>query len=399
MAAIVVLALMALAIAPAVSAQQYEGELGEYYEARNEYHAAYSEWQGARTQFNQALTQWRGNRNNQNMTQLMNAAKTACANAANVMLKNMEMVKARIDATPSIPENLRNQIHGEIDNYMSEIQAKQLRVQNAGDDQQVRTEAGELNRYWQQIRIRLKQMTGLTMVESTNMMLQRVEAIAARVQARIQELKDNGVDTAEMESHLGELHLNMEQAREKLGEARNQAGQISENANYSEAFRMVQNQARETLSYMKQAMVALKNMVGVMRQSGHSITLEGIGTLTAQGDGSVRMVGTGTVEVKALIEGTIIVSANASVTTSGEGDQTTLGDGSIQYQGYDSAVIVGTDITVDISGNGIDIVASGTGTVNLTGSGTYSTFGESDYVEGTWTGNGVMVKLATGQAT
>ena len=398
LAAIAVLALLMVAVAPIVNAQQFDRAMQKYHEAKNEYQGAYSEWQGARNDFNQAMSRWRGNRNNANYSQMMNAAKEACVNAANVMLKNMEMVRARIEATLGLSDNEKNQLCAEIDGYMNEILAKQVSIQNAGDEQQIRAAAGELNRYWLQIRVRLKQMTGLIIVESAKAMVQRVEAFTARIEARIQELKDSGIDTASLENWLANLRSEIDHANQEIADAENKVGQITDNLTFVELFQLAQIRVREAVRYIGNSLQELKDIISEMRSNGHAVTIVGSGTLIAQGDGSVYITGTGTVQVKAPIDGNMIVSPNATVTVTGEGTQAVLGNGWKQYQGYDNAVVVGTDITVDINGNGIDIIVAGTGVVRLTGIGTYSSYGENCYVDGTWTASGIAVTLETGQA-
>ena len=90
----------------------------------------------------------------------------------------------------------------------------------------------------------------------------------------------------------------------------------------------------------------------------------------------------------------MIVSKNATVTI-GAGSQGTVDHQENQdvYTGFGSATVTGTSITVQIDGNDISLVAQGTGTVTLSGNGTYTTHGatESTY---NWSEAGVQVNLA-----
>jgi hypothetical protein len=74
-----------------------------------------------------------------------------------------------------------------------------------------------------------------------------------------------------------------------------------------------------------------------------------------------------------------------------------LENGDVRYEGFGSARVTGHDITVSLSGENIWMRASGTGTVTLTGTGSYWTFGENVYLEGSWTAVGVTATLATGE--
>jgi len=398
-AAAAVLALVVVALVPAVSAQPYEKAKGKYEQAKSEYQDIYSQWNDANKEFNQAMSQWRGNRNQQNFSQLMNAARGAATKAAELMVKNMEMVRARIEASIGISENQKERLYAEIDNYINEIRAKQLQIQNAGDQQQIRAAAGELHQYWLQIRVRLQQMTGEIMVNFAEGMVQRVRAIVATVETRVQSMKENGIDTSALENWLAEARSNISAAELKIAEAENIVNQINENTSFAEIYGAIQARIREAVSYLKESLKELKDTISEMKQHGYHVTIQGTGTLVAQGSGSIHLTGTGTVEVRAPIDGNMIVSPNATVTTSGNGVKTLLGNGFYQYQGYDNALITGTNITVDINGNGIDIVASGTGRVRITGTGTYQCYGENQTGEGNWNANGITVVLETGQAT
>ncbi|MFH1820977.1 MAG: hypothetical protein ABH852_00830 [Methanobacteriota archaeon] len=454
MAAIAVLALMMLAVLPAVRADQEDGEVGEqnregaenqhqegvdnqphdgdenqyregeenryhegsgdqfrggvenayqrgresYANAKMNYQDSHKDWKDASDNFKEAMTRWKGDKTDKNFSQLVSASKHSADKAAEMMIRSMEMVRARIEATLGMPNNEKNQLYAEIDNYTNEIRAKQMSIQNAGDQQQIRAAAGELQRYWLQIRVRLQQMNGETIVELATVILQRVQAFAARVEARIQQLKDNDFDTSSFETMLAELRSKIDLAQQTLAQAESDLSQITDNEAFMDIFKEVQKNVRGAVSHLKEALGDLKDIIQGVRGRGHNVTIEGSGTLTAEGNGRVEITGTGTVEVRKPIDGNVRVSLNTTVTTSGNGTTNNIDNNWIQYQGYDNLVITGTDMKVVIEGNGIDIVASGTGTVRITGQGTFSTYGENNYVDDTWKDSESEVTLATGEA-
>ncbi|MGQ9788950.1 MAG: hypothetical protein ACUVQM_06605 [Candidatus Hadarchaeaceae archaeon] len=393
----IMLALMILAMAPAAIAQPYEKARGNYERARSDYQNAYSDWNDANNEFNKAMSQWRGNKDQQNFQQLMNAARTASSKAADLMIRNMEMIRARIEASLGISENQRERIYTEIENYINEIRAKQLNINNAGEEQQIRDAARELHQYWLRVRVRLQQITGLMIVDFAEGMVQRIRAIMASVETKIQLMKENGIDSSALENWLADARLKIEAAEQKLAEAENLVNQINDNSSFAEIYRAIQERIRETVQYLKDALKGLKNTIMEMKRHGYHVTIQGSGTLAAQGNGHIRLTGTGTVEIRAPITGNLIVTPNATVVTSGDGTKTELGNGSFLYQGYDNALITGTEITVVLEGNEIDIVASGTGMVKLTGYGTYKVYGENQTGEGTWDAGGLTVILETGE--
>lgn len=444
MAAIAVLALMVLAVVPAVSADTDNGRTGEknqgttgqqgntgnqsqygdgnqygqessnqfhrrveemyargmqsYSNAKMNYQNSQGDWQSARDEFQQAMSRWRSDKTDSNFSQLVSASKHSADKAAEMMIRSMEMVRARIEATLGMSENEKNRLYNEIDNYISEVRAKQLSIQNAGDKSQIRAAAGELHQYWLQIRMRLQQINGEAALGMANVVLQRVEAFAARVEARIQLLKDNGVDTSNYENLLANLRLRIEAARQLMAQAENGVERMTDNEAFMESSREARRAMKQAMNYLKDALNDLKGIVQESRRRGHNITIEGSGTLTAEGNGRVEITGTGTVRVLAPIDGSVLVTLNATVTTNGDGTTESFDNNWVQYQGYDNLIITGTDMTVIIAGKGIDIIASGTGVVRLSGRGIFSTYGENSYVDDDWEESETSVTLQTGEA-
>jgi len=409
---LVISALMLVAIVPAISAMPYEEQVmqsvtaGPYEDAYQQYVAAlqvfqtaYNDWLLARAAFLDARLQWRQDRTQGNLSNLIDKAKTSLLKADDMMIKRLQVLRVRVEATRGFSDNEKTVIYAKIDADISWLQTKQADIQAADNIQEIRDIATTAWNYWKEVRVRIKQIAGQILSAWVDALVQKAEAFAGRVEARIQQLKDNGIDTSALEAWLADYNSKLALAEQKYDAAKDKFSQISSVEDAAELFREGVAFIKEGNSYLKDALRALRDIVSDMRNRGHTVTLSGSGTLVAQGNGRAYISGTGTVDVKASIQGTMLVSPNAEVTTTGEGTKTVLDNNWVQYQGYGSATVTGTDITIDISGNGIDIVASGTGTATLTGNGTYSTYGESYYVDGTWTAAGVTATLATGEAS
>ncbi len=105
------------------------------------------------------------------------------------------------------------------------------------------------------------------------------------------------------------------------------------------------------------------------------IFLRGRGTLFAMGDGMALLEGTGNLLIFARMETEVTVSSNAWVRALGEweiGSDST--DASkVTYVGSGVLEIRGHDISVDVSGEGVFLKASGKGTATLSGDWDYWT--------------------------
>jgi len=408
---LVMSALMLVAIVPVVSAAPYgEAQLvpavsaGPYEEARERYISAvdnfgnaYTAWISARGDFTQARWRWRHGQGS--LTEAVGAAKTATLKADEMMIRRLQVLRARVEATRGLSDNEKTTIYAKIDADISWLQGKQADIQAADNMQGSRSIASTIWNYWQNVRVKIKQIAGQILSAWVDALVQKAEAFAGRVEARIQQLKDNGIDTSALEAWLADYNSKLALAEQKYDAAKDKFSQISSVEDAARLFWEGVARIREGNSYLRDALRRLRDIVSDMRNRGHTVTLSGSGTLVAQGNGRAYISGTGTVDVKAPIQGNMLVSPNAEVTTVGEGTKTVLDNNWVQYQGYGSATVTGTDIIVDINGNGISIVASGTGTATLTGTGTYRTYGENRYVDGNWTAAGVTATLATGEAT
>jgi hypothetical protein len=247
--------------------------------------------------------------------------------------------------------------------------------------------------------LRLKQITAQLMVAYANSVVQRLEAFAGRIGARIQQLKDNGIDTTALDNWLNDFNSKLDNAEQKISDAENRVSQITDNLTFIDIFSVATLRVIEGVTYLKEALSRLRDIVSDMNSKGYTVTLTGSGTLIAYGSGSAYLSGTGAVWVKAIENSTLIISPNANVTTNGASTKENLENGYVEYQGISSARVTGTDITVTLSGNNIILYADGTGTATLTGTGTYQTYGENKYANGDWTSVGTTANLATGDAS
>jgi hypothetical protein len=397
--ALVISALILTVAVPAVSAGPFEEARERYQDAREAFQQAYADWLTARADFLDARIQWRKNRTEANLMNAIEKAKIALLKADNAMIRRLEVLRVGVEATRGLTDNEKAAIYAEIDADISWLQEKQEDIQAADNAREIMSIALTVWDYWRDVRVKIKQITGQILSAWLDALVQKAEAFAGRVGAKVQELKDNGIDTSQLEAWLSDYNSKRELAEQKYDAAKEKFSQISSEADADGLFREGVAFIREGNSYLRDAFKALRDIVSDMRKKGHTVTLSGSGTLIGHGDGRAYITGTGVVHVLAPIQGTMLVSPNANVRAVGEGTKTVLENGWVQYQGYGSAMVTGTDIVVDISGTKISLLAAGTGTAVLTGTGWYRTYGENYYRGGPWIATGVTATLATGETT
>lgn len=399
--ALAISVLMLMVAVPAVSGGPYEEAREQYREARDAFWGAHSVWLHAKDAFVDARDAWRQNRTDPTLTaNLREAVRNALLAADNMMIKRLEALRARVEATRGLSDNEKTTYEAEIDGYISWLQTKQVEIQAAENGQVLRSIAGTIRDYWANVRVRIKYIVGQILSRWVDAIVQKAEAFAGRIEAKIENMKDQGVASeiiSALESWLADYNSKLALAQQKYDAANDKFAGISSEADAAQLFQEGVALIKEGNSYLKEALRALRDIISDMRNRGHTVTLTGSGTLKAWGDGSAYISGTGLVKIDAIQNSTMIVSPNANVKADVDGE--TLENGDVRYQGFSWAHVTGSDITVSFSGNNITLHASGTGTATLTGTGTYRTYGENRYVDGTWTATGVTATLATGATT
>lgn len=394
-AATALVALMLVSAMSAVGAQTLRERLEQRRETwasrRENFRDAYSEWLTARADFLSARAAWVKDRSASNLSTLVEKGREVARLAYELHMGYLSQLRARVDATHGLSDNDKTALLNELDGYIAAVENYKVSIQSAENGQQVRERATELKEYWESIRVRIKQITAELIIAGFRAMVERVEAFAARVEAKINELKDNGVDTTQLESWLSQLNADLQTARERIDNAEAKVDEITDNVTFRNIFSTAIDHAKNALTYLRKSLVNLKNIVLDMRRANRSITLTGSGTISFNGTGTAVLSGSGLVKIETIENGELTVSSNANVSVSGEGTQETLDTGDIKYTGYGSARVTGHDITVTVTGTNISGRASGTGTVTLTGTGEYSTYGENAYVDATWAGTAISL--------
>jgi hypothetical protein len=406
--ALAVSALMLLAIVPIVSAMPNgaivpEVTTGPYEEAYEKcidklqaFQAAYNDWLGARATYLDARLQWMQNRTRANLVNMREKLRTNLLKVTEMMIKRLELLRVRVEVSRGLSDEEKDAIYTEIDDNISWLQAKQAEIQAAQNGQEFRSIADTIWNHWGELRVWMKQITGQILIARVDAMVQRAEAFKGRIEARIQQLKDNGVDTSTLEAMLAECESNLTLAKQKYDAAEEKFSQISSEADADVLFAEGNSLIRQGNIYLREVFRGLRDIVSEIRSMGRTVTLAGSGSLVAHGSGSVYVSGTGIVDIIAIQNGVLIVSPNANVDSDVAGED--LENGDVRYQGFSRAKVTGTGVTMSLSGNDITMYASGTGTVVLAGTWTYRTYGESRYMSGV-SEEEVTVDLATGEVS
>jgi tetratricopeptide (TPR) repeat protein len=372
----------------------------KYKKARAEYTEAVKIYKNARSDYRAAMHKFKKSKKAEDSKAALNKGKAFLLRADTAMIMYLKMLRTKVDKSRGFDEEKKQGILKEIDGYTSWLENRQEEIDKANNLEDLKAAARSIREKWGEIRWAARRISGEILTFKIDTILSRAEALAEKVETKIPELQDQGVDTVELEGRLSDFHSKIELAKEKNAEAKEKFRDISSIKDANKLFREGHVLVKEANNYIREAYKDLKMIIkAYKRHTKRKVEVNGTGRLTAHGDGKAYLKGNGTITVS-ILEGAMIVSKNATVETSATGNRTELGDGEMKYQGFEKATIRGEQITLRISGKGIDLVAEGTGKVRLTGKGTYTVCGykclkgEAEDKTGNWTAGGVRIIIA-----
>jgi hypothetical protein len=375
----------------------------KYKKSKQEYAKALKMYKNARKEYRAAMAKFRKTKKKEDSKVALYRAKAFLLKADIAMTRYLKMLRAKVEHTRGLDDAKKADFLAEIDGYIQWLEQQEEAIDSAQSMEELRSTATEIREKWREIRVAAKKISGHVLVGKTDTIISRAESLAAKIEDKIPEMQERGIDTAELEDWLADFKEKIELAKELNAAAEEKFDQISGPENAAALFREGHALIKEAHKNIRHAYKDLKKIMKSykrhVRGTEKGVVVSGSGRLTAQGDGRAYLHGSGTITLSA-VNGTMIVSGNASVDISG-GNVTDLGDGRVKYHGFHSALVTGQQITVQISGHGIDLVVEGTGKAVLTGKGTYSVCGkrclegDAEPRTGTWTASGVSITMTS----
>lgn len=406
----IVLVMFLMGILP-VAAAQPPNEKGKalaekYKKSKEEYAQALKMYKNARKEYRDALNKFRKTKKKEDSRVALYRAKAFLLKADIAMTEYLRMLRAKVEHARGLDEEQKASFLAEIDGYIQWLEQREEAIDSAQSMEELRSIAAETREKWGEITVKTKKISGYILVGKTDAIISRAETLAAKIEDEIPAMQERGIETAELEEWLTDFREKIAYAKELNAAAKEKFDQISGRDNAATLFREGQALIREAHKNLRQAYKDLKKVMKSYKRHVKSpgkgkVVVSGAGRLTAQGDGRAYIHGNGTITVSA-VNGTMIVSGNATADISG-GNATDLGDGRVKYHGFESAAVTGEQMTVQITGHSIDLVAEGTGKAVLSGKGTYSVCGkkclagEEETRKGAWTASGVSIAMTSGE--
>lgn len=369
--------------------EQYEKATEKYEKTKEKYEDTKDKFEKAKKAFENANRQFRAEKDNKSKEELILKTRDYLEKAIDHTVSQLNVLKSRVNNSENkgiLPFDASKNI----DAHVAQLEQLRSKVEQANTTQEFKESYQELKELYSNMRLEIRYYYEIVLNNRINNFITKADNVSAKIDTEIQKLKSEGKDTArleEMAANFNNLVKDAKDSRQKTSDlfashsGFSSDGMVTDNKAAEDFVRQVDNSQKETIKKLKAASRQLTDFVKDWRkQSAGKVVVRGTGTLVANGSGRAVIEGNVTVMLSGM-NGTLKVSSNAEVTT--DGTKEVLGNGDVKYTNFTSATIKGENIRVEISGNNINLNATGTGSAVLSGNGTYKT--EKDYtVSGDW---------------
>lgn len=139
---------------------------------------------------------------------------------------HLARIKEKINASAGLTEQEKNAALTEIDGLISEFETMKEAVLSADTRESFQEVAQQVRDMWQKINDLHKKYMGLHMSGRFQNHLDRLEAVAVKIQERVNTLSDQGIDMGDVQAALDNFTAQIAVAEEKIADAKAQFNSI-----------------------------------------------------------------------------------------------------------------------------------------------------------------------------
>ncbi|MEA1894223.1 MAG: hypothetical protein U9N36_03280 [Euryarchaeota archaeon] len=311
----------------------------------------------------------------ENRQKLMDAAKDHLLQMLDLMIGRLEILQERIEIVEKNNILVPNGASENIDRYVLRLEGYKPEVRSADTAADIRSVARSINQEWRSSRRDILHCTKYMLASRIELYLEKANDIYGRMDVKIGELEDEGVDTTNMRQNLEDfkeklvcVEENYELAKEAVSDDEINSGEVRQH---------IQNASRcikEANHNLREIFRELRALDGYMDDA---VMLNGTGSFDASGSGTAWIAGSLDLALSCDY-GALMVRDRAGdreITVTGNGVRDQSGRWTM-YHGFDgTADITGSDVSVVLVGSGVDLTVTGTGRAILVGDGTYQVKG------------------------
>jgi hypothetical protein len=318
---------------------------------------------------------YRNDKTPENRQILMDAAKDHLLQMLDLMIGRLELLQERIEIAENNNILVPDGASGNIDRYILRLEGYKPEVRSADTAADIRSVARSINQEWRSSRREILHCTKYMLAARIELYLEKAGNISDRLEVKIGELKDEGVDTTNLEQNMGAFKEELVCVEENYELAKDAVS--DDEINPGEVRQYIQNASRcirEANQLLREIFRELRALEGYRNGA---VMLNGTGTFNASGSGTAWIAGSLDLALSCDY-GTLMVRdpvGDMEITVTGNGVEGQSGRWTM-YHGFDgTADITGSDVSVVLVGSGVDLTVTGTGRAILVGDGTYQVSG------------------------
>ncbi|OIO47352.1 MAG: hypothetical protein AUJ32_03120 [Parcubacteria group bacterium CG1_02_40_82] len=241
----------------------------KYLEAKQNYLNATSTYQDARTAYQQALSRFKNASEEQKsklQEQVLEKAKEYLKKTISTMIKYLEAMKNKTTNMRPVSDEDKAVIAAKINENIRWLNAKQAEINSASTIDKLKEISQAVNEKLNNIRIASKSITGQMLVARIKFLIDKSQAIADKLEAKINELKTAGKDVAKLDELLKDFKDKIALAKDKYEQAKAKFQAISSKDNAVQLFQEGHKLVNDANQYVKQAHQDLVQIVRRIKQ-------------------------------------------------------------------------------------------------------------------------------------
>jgi len=241
----------------------------KYDAAKAAYQNEVNFYKTARQQFLTAQSNYLKLKNATNRKAYEDQARAYLIKTTDVLIKKLESIKVWVSNRGALSETEKQNIIAEIDSDIGTLTDMRAGIDTATAEQLV-AKAKEIRNYWKNHRIFVKKIIGQVWGARINYVIAQAENVAVKVDAKIQESKAAGKDTAKLEAWLLDFNQKIAVAKEKNELAKVKFQEIDSLADMDQLFQEGHQFILDANKYIKDAHARLVEIIKEMKAAANS---------------------------------------------------------------------------------------------------------------------------------
>lgn len=236
-----------------------------YEQARQTYLSEVAAYKQARLDLQTAKLKLARFKTVENKAAYKSSVQKFLSNSVSALIKYLEALENKASNVRGISETERADIIAYIDVDINWLKERQTALSGTLTDEQLKSEAILIRDYWKNIKTTFKKGVADIWIARVNYVISRAEELSTKVSDKIEELKAEGTDTAELEGWLADLNSSIASAKDKVALAKEKRQNISD-VNFDQMVAEIHRFVKDANQYIVKSHASLVEIVQEMKK-------------------------------------------------------------------------------------------------------------------------------------